>query len=224
MFSNQTSCWWEHLPERKIQPDQLLVVKEVAQMICFPLVVVWTSGCTSFHTKTLFFHWNETGMRLEWTSALRREKLVQVQRWTSKWVELLKKVVCLSLFCSLLYYQRPPRLCVHLHPCNIYFQSLNHAFLKTFELPRLKLTTVSDDGPHVVVCRPSVMMLALLKMAQRLTSVPKVAYLCWWVGGEPGNPVWCPPSLWRGTCGGWKYSNLLTIMPWIWSWSGSFRF
>ena len=142
MFSNQTSCWWEHLPERKIQPDQLLVVKEVAQMICFRLVVVWTSGCTSCHTKTLFFHWNETGMRLEWTSALRREKLVQVQRWTSKWVELLKKVVCLSLFCSLLYYQRPPRLCVHLHPCNIYFQSLNHAFLKTFELPRLKLTTV----------------------------------------------------------------------------------
>ena len=78
-----------------------------------------------------------------------------------------------------------------------------------------------NDGPHVVVCRPSVMMLALLKMAQRLTSVPKVAYLCWWVGGEPGNPVWCPPSLWRGTCGGWKYSNLLTIMPWIWSWSCS---
>jgi len=43
------------------------------------------------------------------------------------------------------------------------------------------------------------MTLALLKMAQRLISVPKVASLCWWVGGEPGNPVWCPPSLWRGT-------------------------
>ena len=107
MFSNQTSCWWEHLPERKIQPDQLLVVKEVAQMICFRLVVVWTSGCTSFQHKSVIEASESLRNHFGIRDAFRREKLVQVQRWTSKWVELLKKVVCLSLFCSVLYYQRP---------------------------------------------------------------------------------------------------------------------
>ena len=100
MFANQTSCWWEHLPESKIHPDFQTTSQKVAQMICFRLVVVWTSGCTSFQHKSV----TEASESLRNQGRLSSEwKLVQVQRrWTSnkKWVELLKRklFVCVYFF------------------------------------------------------------------------------------------------------------------------------